>query len=115
MQAVTDALRGQLPWLRKQPIDALIGLIDAAAKRWSTDAKYLFLKDKGLNFLATWCSERHLREVAKFGLRGNVGYADNYLPFPDSDKHLLKANSRGLVCHWMAMSKFWGCSLWFSA
>lgn len=102
MQAVTDALRMQLPWLRKQPIDALIGLIDAAAKRWSADSKYQFLKDKGLNFLATWCSERHLKEVAKFGLRGNMGYADSYLPFPDSDKHLLKANSRGLVCHWMA-------------
>lgn len=102
MQAVTDALRMQLPWLRKQPIDALIGLIDAAAKRWSADSKYQFLKDKGLNFLATWCSERHLKEVAKFGLRGNMGYADSYLPFPDSGKHLLKANSRGLVCHWMA-------------
>ena len=102
MQAVTDALRMQLPWLRKQPIDALIGLIDAAAKRWSADSKYQFLKDKGLNFLATWCSERHLKEVAKFGLRGNMGYADSYLPFPDSDKHLLKANSQGLVCHWMA-------------
>lgn len=101
-QCMMDALRGQLPWLRKQPIDALIGLIDAAAKRWATDPKYLFLKDKGLNFLATWCSERHLKEVATFGLRGNVEYADTYLPFPDSAKHLLKANSRGLCCHWMA-------------
>ena len=59
-QGMIDSLRGQLPWLRKQPIDALIGLIDAAAKRWATDSKYQFLKDKGLNFLATWCSERHL-------------------------------------------------------
>lgn len=101
-QAMIDSLRGQLPWLRKQPIDALIGLIDAAAKRWATDPKYLFLKDKGLNFLATWCSERHLREIAQFGLRGNLAYADTYCAFPESEKHLLKANSRGLVCHWMA-------------
>ena len=101
-QGMIDSLRGQLPWLRKQPIDALIGLIDAAAKRWATDPKYLFLKDKGLNFLATWCSERHLREIAQFGLRGNLDYADTYCPFPDSAKHLLKANSRGLCCHWMA-------------
>ena len=28
-----DTLKGQLPWLRKQPIEALIGLIDAAAKQ----------------------------------------------------------------------------------
>lgn len=101
-QGMIDSLRGQLPWLRKQPIEALIGLIDAAAKRWATDPKYLFLKDKGLNFLATWCSERHLREIAQFGLRGNLSYADTYCAFPDSEKHLLKANSRGLVCHWMA-------------
>ena len=101
-QGMIDSLRGQLPWLRKQPINALIGLIDAAAKRWSTDPKYLFLKDKGLNFLVTWCSERHLREVAQFGLRGNLAYADTYSAFPESEKHLLKANSRGLCCHWMA-------------
>ena len=101
-QGMIDSLRAQLPWLRKQPIDALIGLIDATAKRWATDPKYLFLKDKGLNFLATWCSERHLREIAQFGLRGNLAYADTYCAFPDSEKHLLKANSRGLVCHWMA-------------
>lgn len=101
-QGMIDSLRGQLTWLRKQPIDALIGLIDAAAKRWATDSKYLFLKDKGLNFLATWCSERHLKEIAKFGLRGKLNYADTYCAFPESEKHLLKANSRGLVCHWMA-------------
>jgi hypothetical protein len=101
-QVIIDSLRGQLSWLRRQPIDALIGLIDAAAKCWATDSQYSFLKDKGLNFLATWCSERHLREIAKFGLRGNLGYADTYSTFPDSEKHLLKANSRGLVCHWMA-------------
>lgn len=101
-QGMIDSLRGQLPWLRKQPIDALIGLIDAAAKRWATDSKYLFLKDKGLNFLSTWCSERHLKDIARFGLRGKLNYADTYCAFPESEKHLLKANSRGLVCHWMA-------------
>ena len=78
LQSIVDSLRGELSWLRKQPVDALIGLIDAAAKLWTTDPKYLFLKEKGLNFLATWCSERHLKEVAQFGLRGNLAYADNY-------------------------------------
>ena len=101
-QGMIDTLKGQLPWLRKQPVEALIGLIDAAAKLWAVDPKYHFLRDKGLNFLATWCSERHLREIARFGLRGNLDFADTYCPFPDSAKHLLKANSRGLCCHWMA-------------
>ena len=102
LQRMIDSLRGELSWLRKQPVEALIGLIDAAAKRWGTDLKYMSLKDKGLNFLVNWCSERHLKYIAEFGLRGNLGYADSYCPFPDSEKHLLKANSRGLVCHWMA-------------
>jgi len=102
LQAMMNSLKGQLPWLRQQPIEALIGIIDAAAKRWSTDPRYIFLKNKGLNYLTAWCSERHLREVAQLGLRGNLDYADTYCPFPDSAKHLLKANSRGLCCHWMA-------------
>lgn len=102
MQTIADSLRERLAWLRKQPVEALTGLIAAAAKRWSTEPKYLFLKDKGLHFLAAWCSERHLKEVAEFGLHGIIGYVDGYLPFPDSAKHLLKANPRGLVCHWMA-------------
>lgn len=29
-------------------------------------------------------------------------YCDTFLHFPNSSKHFLKANSRGLACHWMA-------------
>lgn len=102
MQQILDSLRESQTWLRQQPIEALIGLIGEATKVWMTDEKYRVLKDKGLLFLSTWCSADHLRKVAEFGLRGNTAYADSFLPFPNSDKHLLKANGRGLVCHWMA-------------
>ena len=102
MQSIIAELEAQALWLKEQPVDALIGLIGLVAKKWLADPKYQFLKDKGLLFLSQWCDERHLRQVATDGLRGNVKYADTFLPCADSDKHLMKANGRGLVSHWMA-------------
>jgi len=60
------------------------------------------IKDRGLLFLSSWCDEKHLQSIVKMGLRGDIRYMDTFMPFPDSDKHYLKANSRGLVCHWLA-------------
>ena len=102
MQSIIDQLNEQNEWLRNQPVEALIGIIGQAAKTWLADERFRFLKDKGLLFLSQWCDERHLLQVAKDGLRGNIHYADTFLPFPNSEKHLLRANARGLVCHWMA-------------
>lgn len=101
-KSIIAQLNAQNGWLRQQPIEALIGIIGQAAKKWLSDPKYSFLKDKGLLFLSQWCDERHLLQVAKDGLRGNIGYMNQFLPFSDSDKHYLKANARGLCCHWMA-------------
>ena len=102
LQSVIAQLTKQNDWIKRQPIEALIGLIGKASEVWLNDERYRFLKDKGLLFLSQWCDERHLLQIAKDGLRGDIHYADHFLPFADSDKHFLKANSRGLVCHWMA-------------
>ena len=102
LQTIINTLKKQQDWLSNQPIEALIGLIGKAARQWTADPKFQFLKDKGLMFLSSWCSEKHLREIAEMGLRSNIHYADQFLPFPTSEKHLLKANPRGLACHWMA-------------
>lgn len=102
MKEVVASLKAQQEWLNNQPVDAIIGLIGEVAKKWATDPKLQRIKDRGLLFLSSWCDEKHLRSVASVGLRGNVGYMDRFLPFPDSDKHYLKANSRGVVCHWLA-------------
>lgn len=102
LKSIIDDLEAQSVWLREQPIDALIGIISLAAKKWLADSKYHFLKDKGLLFLSQWCDERHLRQVATNGFHGNRLYADTFLPCTDSSNHFMKANSRGLVCHWMA-------------
>ena len=102
LKSIIDGLNAQKEWLHAQPVEAIIGLIGQASKRWFTDPEFRFLKDKGLLFLSQWCDERHLRQVATEGLRGNMKYADSFLPCKDSDKHLMKANPRGLCCHWMA-------------
>lgn len=102
MKEIIASLKEQQEWLYRQPVDAIIGLIGEVAKKWATDTKLMRIKDRGLLFLSSWCDERHLRSVASVGLRGNIGYIDKFLPFPDSDKHYLKANARGLVCHWLA-------------
>ncbi len=95
-------LDSKLTWLQQQPIEALIGLIGKVSKVWLSDPKFAFLKDKGLLFLSQWCDEAHLRQIAKDGLRGNIGYMDGFLPSPSSAKQLWRANNRGLCCHWMA-------------
>ncbi len=102
LKEMIAALKAQQEWLNKQPVDALIGLIGEVAKKWATNPKLQRIKDRGLLFLSSWCDEKHLHSVASTGLRGNIGYMDRFLPFPDSDKHYLKANARGLVCHWLA-------------
>ena len=102
LQEIVSHLKGKLDWLRNQPIDALIGLIGEVSKRWLSDERFSFLKDKGLLFLSNWCEVSHLRQIAEQGLKGNIRYCDTFLYFPNSQKHFLRANSRGLACHWMA-------------
>ncbi len=99
---IIDFLKSRVEWLRQQPVEAIIGLIGKAADVWLNSENFDFLKDKGRFFLSQWCSRSHLEKVARAGLRGNINYLDSFNIFPDSDKHYLKANSRGLVCHWMA-------------
>lgn len=102
MKEIIASLKAQQEWLNQQPVDAIIGIIGEVAKKWASDPKLQRIKDRGLLFLSSWCDEKHLRSVANVGLRGNICYIDQFLPFPDSDKHYLKANARGLVCHWLA-------------
>src|SRR5574344_111261 len=99
---IIDQLNARRAWLNEQPVEALIGLIGEAAKKWFSDTRFAILKDKGLLFLSQWCDAGHLRQIAKDGLRGDVGYMDGFKPFPVSETHLLRANARGLCGHWMA-------------
>lgn len=96
-------LKDKLLWIRKQPEDALIGLIAKVAESWRGRADaFSETQDQGLSFLVSWCSPENLMCIANDGLRGNRRYADGFLPMDDSGVRLLRATSRGLVCHWLA-------------
>lgn len=102
LDEIITSLRIAQEWLYKQPVEAIIGLIASVAGKWTNTPRLMHLKDKGLLFVSSWCDEKHLTSIAKIGLRGNIKYVDQFCFFPDSDKHMLKANARGLVSHWLA-------------
>ena len=100
---IINGLNSKKEWLKNQPIDALIGLVGEASKKWSLAEKNLeIIKDKGLSFLSNWSRPEHLNRISSIGLRGNRQYIDNFLPLSGSRKQFLKANQRGLASHWLA-------------
>lgn len=103
LKDVIDDLNSKKEWLRSQPIDALIGLIGEASKAWlAAEGDLSSMKEQGLAFLANWSKPIHLNRIATIGLRGNRQHIDGFLPLNHSRKQFLKANQKGLVCHWLA-------------
>jgi hypothetical protein len=103
LEQIIFSLKSEQIWLRNQPIDALIGLVGKAAAKWSkAEGELESLKDSGLGFLANWCSSEHLNRISTIGLRGNRFHIEQYLSLQGSKKEFIKANQRGLVCHWLA-------------
>ncbi|ORU00566.1 Acyl protein synthase/acyl-CoA reductase RfbN [Anaerovibrio sp. JC8] len=100
---VETRLRNQLAWLREQPVDALIGLIAVVADKWLEQMHSLEQnQQQGMQFLVSWCSPDNLMRIANDGLRGNRLYSDGFVSLDDNGIRLLRATSRGLVCHWLA-------------
>ena len=96
-------LRESLAWIRKQPIDALIGLISSVREKWKKKEElFSETQNQGLSFLISWCAPENLTMIANDGLRGNRRYADGYVAMDDSGVHMMRSTSRGLVCHWLA-------------
>ena len=101
--SIVEELSSKKEWLRAQPLDALIGLIGQASEKWyRAEGELEKMKEKGLAFLANWSKPEHLNRISTIGLRGNRQYIDNFLALNGSRKQFLKANQRGLVCHWLA-------------
>ena len=102
LQSIAANLKGAaLSWLRKQPVDALIGLISKVANKWNGE-RLSVSQTQGLKFLISWCSGEHLTQIANTGLRGNRHFADKFLAIDDYSAQSMRATSRGLVCHWLA-------------
>ena len=93
-------LRDGLEWIREQPVDVLIGLIAKVSRKWTSGP--MPENAAGLQFLTSWCQAENLTRVANEGLRGDRAHADRFIPADDNAVRLLRATSRGLVCHWLA-------------
>lgn len=103
LKEIINHLNESNAWLNNQSVDNLIGLISEVAKKWAEgEGDLKSMKDNGLGFLANWCTPEHLNRIATFGLRGDRMHLESFLPFQGSKKQYLKANKRGLVCHWLA-------------
>lgn len=102
LDEIIASLKERSAWLSRQPVEALAGLVAEVARKWQKAEGLQHLRDKGLYFLSSWCDEKHLQSMMQVGLKGDSGYLDAFRPFPDSERHYLKANPRGLACHWLA-------------
>lgn len=102
LEVVCAELRKNQEWLAGQPIEALIGLIASVSAKWIVRPELRHLKDKGLVFLSSWLDVKNLLTISQMGLKGDIARIDKFCPGPDSDRHLVKASPRGLVCHWLA-------------
>lgn len=102
LRSIISSLKKEQQWIRRQPTEAIIGLISSVAKTWIDNPNLQSLKEKGLIFVSQWLSEKNLRTICESGLRGNIGYLDHFESFMGSSGHMLRANPRGLVCHWLA-------------
>jgi len=101
--ALAERLRDGRSILDAYSIDDLIALVSAAAKRWAEPTSPLVqLRQQGLLFLTSWCESVSLRSMADSSLRGRRGHMDGFLPLGGTNRRLMRAQSRGLVTHWLA-------------
>ena len=104
LKTIISSLNDRLSWLRRQPVDALIGLMGEVVKKWSgpDNTRTARLREQGMAFLSSWCTPEHLTRLVTVGLRGNRMHIDAFLPVLGSKVQMQRATSRGLVCHWLA-------------
>ena len=84
-------------------IDDLIEFFDKLALLWQEKnhpiKRYNSL---GLSFLINWLKENNLNQISDISLKSQRKYLDDFKSTSDNSKILLKAQSKGLVCHWIA-------------
>lgn len=102
LDLILETLKKKQKWLAKQPLEAILGLLDAARKTWAETPELDPYRHTGLNFLADWCEPNRLRALLDAGLHGQRAILDNFIPRKDISHSSLKAMPRGLVSHWLS-------------
>lgn len=101
-EAVLADLHQAHGWLRRVPLEGLIALLAEASKRWLAAPELEPYRKQGLDFLAQWCTARHLRDMLDFALHGHRGALDGPVPGPVHSRTQLLLAPRGLAVHWVA-------------
>lgn len=93
---LVETLRSKRNWLAHVPVDRLLALTDAYARRLLTDSRTSHLE--GAMFLAAWLGRRNLEQILDLNLQGNRGYLDGFV---GQGRSYLAAKPHGLVAMWM--------------
>jgi len=79
------------------PIDAILGILNKFGKELTRDKK--MISQPGVLYLAQWLRKSNLEQIIKVSIFDKK-YLDIYLK--NNGKAYLRAQSRGVVCHWVA-------------
>ncbi|EJN6712676.1 acyl-CoA reductase [Vibrio vulnificus] len=102
LDSILQALKAKQAWLAEQPLEAIIGLFNAARKTWADNPELAPYRHTGLNFLSEWCEPSRLRTLLDSALHGQRGHLDTFIPRKDISHSSLKAMPRGVVAHWLS-------------
>ena len=83
--------------LKEMPIQAIIEIFNKLSKSFITDSALKTIE--GANFLALWLKRKNLIDMISLNL-GDMKYFDDFVEVKENQ--YLKAQPRGLVCHWIA-------------
>lgn len=96
-EEIYESLRGNEKYIAPIPVDAMVALIDAYGKAISKDKS--LLKEEGVPFLSFYLKKNNLYNIIDLNIK-NKSFLDKFIEV--EDKKYIKAQKRGLVCHWIA-------------
>ena len=90
-------LQRRRAWLGRQPVAAILALLDDFSGRVLRDPRTKSLE--GVMFLSAWLRQSNLQKLVQVNTGGQPGFLNGFLP---QEQHLMAAKPQGLVAMWMA-------------
>ncbi|WP_027623880.1 acyl-CoA reductase [Clostridium lundense] len=94
---ICEMLKRNEEELRYFPVEAILLIINEYSKIISKDKN--ILKEEGVPFLCFYLKKSNLDKIIELNLK-NKSYLDRFIEV--ENKKFIKAQKRGLACHWMA-------------
>ena len=90
-------LNNNLMEIHKIPVEAIILIINEYSKKIAKNRE--ILRMEGVSFLCFYLKKVNIEKQLKLNLE-NIEYLNNFVQI--DDEKYIKAQPRGIVCHWMA-------------